>query len=242
MSELAPKFDTPHILSEPHKTYLGHDKKMVDEINNNGATKLGDNTFTKHINTPGATVPDERYVGNKKLDDARSNALQQTMEIAKAEGGKLADGIKESYAAAMAHLRNTHIEITPSIMDQNSRIRNDVEKIAEITAHKLGKKVTVVAGFLISSASFAGETIDVGGQIVSGKDINTQRLKAAGEEVVSKGVEGTMGIIDPLGAIDTKGMTTQLLNGNIAGIGTEFNNERLATAAKVTEFAEEYSR
>lgn len=242
MSEPTPEFKTPHKLSDPTTTYLGNNKSVIEEINKNGATTLGEATLTKHINTPGAIVPDERYVNNKKLDDARLNALAHTIEVAKAEGGKLADGVKENYAAAMAQLRNTHIEITPSVMDQHSRIRNDIEKIAEITAHKLGKKVAVVAGFLISSASFAGEAIDVGGQIVSGKDINTQKLKAAGEEVVGKGVEGTMGVIDPLGAIDTKGMTKQLLNGNIAGIGTEFNNERLATAAKVTEFAEEYTR
>lgn|GEM_PF-1549685 len=243
MADATPTYNTPHVLAKPNSTYLGHNEKMQQEINAKGSVSLGDRTATMHINTPGALIPDVRYVGNKNLDDARNNAVKWTIEAAKAEGGKLAEGVKENYAAAMSNLRNVHREIIPHLpFDADQLAKSDIAKVLEISAHKLGKKGAVIAGFLSSSASFAGEAIDVSGQIISGENTNTTKLKALGSAVIDKGVEGAVGIVDPLGVIDTKGISQQLKNGSASGIVAAFNEARLKTASEVADFAIEYSR
>ncbi len=196
-----------------------------------------------HINSPDALVPDARYVRNKDLDSARKNAVQWTIAVAKAEGVKLADGVKENYASAMNNLRNVHHEIIPHLpFDADQLAKSDVVKVLEIDAHKLGKKGAVIAGFLTSSASFAGEAIDLSGRIVNGEHANTDKLKTLGSAVIDKGVEGAMGVVDPLGVIDTKDMSQQLQNGSVSGIATAFNEARLKAASELADVAIEYSR
>lgn len=239
----APEYNTPHVVAKPHETYFGSNQKIIDEINQKESVNLGDKTLTKHINSPGALIPDSRYVENTALDDARKGAEKWTKKIAEANGSEIAKEVKEEYAAAMANLRNVHHEILPKLpFDADQRTRNDIEKVIEKTAHVLGKKVAVVAGFLASSASFAGEAIDVSGKIIEGRDFNTDNLKTLGRGVVDKGVEGAAGVVDPLGLIDTKEITDQLVNGNLAGAGAAFNQERLKVASEIADFALEHTR
>jgi hypothetical protein len=243
MAETTPQYNTPHVLAKPHSTYLGNNDKIQQEINTKGAALLEGKSLTMHINSPDALVPDARYVGNKDLDSARKNAVQWTIEVAKAEGVKLADGVKENYASAMNNLRNVHHEIIPHLpFDADQLAKSDVVKVLEIAAHKLGKKGAVIAGFLTSSASFAGEAIDLSGRIVNGEHANTDKLKTLGSAVIDKGVEGAMGVVDPLGVINTKEMSHQLQNGSVSGIATAFNEARLKAASELADVAIEYSR
>lgn len=238
----APEYHTPHLVAKPLETYLGTSQKIIDEINQKKSTVVGDNVLTMHVNTPGALIPDSRYVGNAALDGVRQNAERWTKKVAEAGGSKIADEVKENYAAAMAALRNVHHAILPLPLDADVLARGDIEKVIEKTAHVLGKKVTVVAGFLASSASFAGEAIDVSGKIIKGGEVDTANLKALGRNVVDKGVEGAAGVIDPLGLIDTKEISNQLVNGNVAGAAAAFNQERLKVASDIADYALEHTR
>ncbi|MDD2832548.1 MAG: hypothetical protein PHD12_00900 [Methylotenera sp.] len=239
----APKYDTPHQLAAPHKTYLGTDKKIIEAIDNHQFTELGDHKLTMHANTPGALIPDSRYVGNEALDSARKNAETWTKKVADANGGGISKEIKEGYASAMAGLRNIHHEILPKLpFDADQHARKDIEKVIEKTAHVLGKKVAVVAGLLASSASFAGEAIDISGKVLNGEEAQTSKLKTLGSAVIDKGIEGTMGIADPLGLIETKEISRQLQKGNFAAVAEAFNEARLKAASDIADTAIEYSR
>lgn len=238
-----PDYDTPHQLTAPHKTYLGTDKKIIEAIDKNHFFELGDNKLTMHANTPGAFIPDSRYVKNEALDSARRNAETWTKKVADANGSSISKEIKEGYASAMAGLRNIHHEILPKLpLDADQYARKDIEKVIEKTAHALGKKVTVVTGLLASSASFAGEAIDVSGKILSGEEAETSRFKTLGSAVIDKGVESTVGIVDPLGLIETKQISRQLQNGNLAAVAEAFNEARLKAASEIADVAMEYSR
>ncbi|PKO42722.1 MAG: hypothetical protein CVU29_11660 [Betaproteobacteria bacterium HGW-Betaproteobacteria-22] len=239
----APDYDTPHRLTAPHKTYLGADKKIIEAIDNHQHYELGDNKLTMHVNTPGALAPDDRYVKNEALDSARKNAETWTKKVADANGGSISKEIKEGYASAMASLRNVHHEILPKLpLDADLHARKDIEKVIEKTAHALGKKVTVVVGLLASSASFAAEAIDISGKILSGEEAQTSKLKTLGSAVIDKGVEATVGVVDPLGLIETKEISRQLQNGNLTAVAESFNEARLNTASEIADAVIEYSR
>lgn len=236
------KFNTPTTLADPYKTYTGYNKGIINQIDQRGSVETRHGSLDKHVNTPGAVIHDPRYVNNVELDTARKNALQKTLDVMKAEGGELAEGVKNAYAEAMAQLKNAHTKIGVNEITNNARIRDDIQKIIEMTAQKTGKKVAVVVGFLASSASFANETITVSGQIIHGEATNTEALKKAGVEVANKGVEGAIGVVDPLGTIKTNDITRELLNGNLRGAAVEFYVARENAAQEFSQFVQEQTR
>jgi hypothetical protein len=127
MSDM-PKYSVPHVLTDTKNTYLGTNQRIIEAIDQHNSYEFGGKKLTAHIGTPGALLPDSRYIENQALNSARKYAEIWTKKIAEAGGGDVPKETKEAYASAMSSLRNVHHEILPKLpLDADLHARKDIE-------------------------------------------------------------------------------------------------------------------
>lgn len=148
---MAVQYHTPKVPTQPSITYVGNDAKTIRDIDE-GKKPMG---LSLHTGSPGALVPDKRYVNNPTLNEARASVEKWTQELVEAaKNGPVAKEIVTLYQGATSALHDVHFQIKPLPIDSSVHTATDIETAHVKTAAKLGMKFATLTA-LVSAATQA---------------------------------------------------------------------------------------